>query len=135
MNDHANKTTEAYFEWLRKWAEEDKKVVLLLIGFNLAIVSLVLSEKLFSAQPKSVLVAGAVVLFMSAAAFLYRYFHALHIAIRQILPMLLDEDTTAAANTFEAVWKKTKWWFRIGTACTAGGLILLLAAYINLLAA
>ena len=124
---------KAFFDWLRAWAEEDKKVILLLIGFDLAIVSLVLSEKLFSSEPKSVIVACAVFSFMASAGCLYHYFHALHMAIRALLPSVLNDDIAQVEPLFFGVWSKNKWWFRAGYALLATGLVLLFIAYVHVI--
>ena len=125
-------SSKAYFEWLRQWTEEDKKVVLLLIGFDLAVASLVLSEKLFSPERKSLLVAAAVLSLMVSAGCLFKYFHALHMALRALLPSILTGDTNLVDPVFFAVWQRNKTWFRLGYGLTAVGLGLLFIAYLKL---
>ncbi len=130
----ASTDNRVYLEWLRAWTEEDKKVLLLLIGFDLAIVSLVLSEKLFSAQPKSALVACAVVSFLASAGFLYQYYHALHMALRGLLPSVLSDSISDVEQLFADVWKRNRGWFRLGHFFLGLGLLLLLLAYVRLIA-
>lgn len=122
-----------YLEWMRAWTEEDKKVVLLLIGFDLATVSLVLSEKIFNLQPKSWLVATAVLCLIVSAVCLYEYFHALHRAVRQMLPLVLSGGVTEADEIFNKVAHKYLIYFWVGYILIPIGLIVLLAEYARFL--
>jgi hypothetical protein len=131
MTDQTN--TKAYFEWLRLWTEEDKKVVLLLIGLDLAVVSLVLSEKLFGSEPRSALVAAAIFSFLISAGCLFKYFHALHMALRALLPLIITNDISQVEPTFFKVWKGNKAWFRAGYCLVAVGFGFLVIAYLKII--
>ena|SRR5260370_10770967 len=59
----------AYLEWIKSWTEEDKKVVLLLIAFDLGTISLILSGKTGAGSPMPTLRGlGLVCLLVSAGS-------------------------------------------------------------------
>ncbi len=67
------------------------------------------------------------------AGCLFKYFHALHMAIKALLPSVLNNDIAQVDPLFSNIWLKNKWWFRIGYSMIAIGLILLLMAYIRII--
>src|SRR6202040_2693797 len=77
--------------------EEDKKSVLLYVAFNLALVSLVLSEKVFAkvATCKALVVAGLLFL-MSSAFLLFDYCRNTHLATFPLAKTILTLDVTRA---------------------------------------
>jgi hypothetical protein len=116
----------AYLDWMKYWAAEDKKSVLLLIVFDLGTASLILSKG--SANAIHFLRSlGLVCLLMSAASF-YFYVHRLHLVIRQLCP-LGEPLEPARVDAYFANFRSAHIsWYRYGCILMAFGLVLLIFA-------
>ena len=109
------------------WNEGDQKVVLMWIVFDLAIISLTLSEKLFNS--KSWLVAIGLFSFLGSAVFLNLYHHKGHLAGRELAGCLAVGATNDPGVLLENLWKKNKAQFRIGIGLMLLGILLLLCEF------
>ena len=79
------------------------------MGFNLAVVSLVLSEKVFAkvATRKALVVAG--LLFLMSSDFLFfDYYRKTHLATFPLAKTILTSDVTRAEEIRAAVWANTR---------------------------
>lgn len=118
----------AYLEWIKSWTEEDKKVVLLLIAFDLGTISLILSGKTGSGSPTPTLRGlGLICLLVSAGSY-YLYFHRLHLVLRGLRPGGEPLSPESVDKRFTDVWRTNRIWFRCGGFLMFLGLGLLIVA-------
>ncbi len=120
-----------YIQTLLGIVEEDKKAVLLYVVFDLAVVSLTLSEKLLQDkgghQPFIALGLG---LLLIAAALFFNYFRKMHLATFEIAECLLTLDTARARELPKNVWKDHKAGYCAAYIIQLLGLALLIACYV-----
>ncbi len=120
-----------YIKTLLSIVEEDKKAVLLYVAFDLAVVSLTLSEKLLpdkgGHQP---FIAFGLGLLLIAAALFFDYFRKMHLATFEIADCLQPLDTARAREIPKDVWKKHKTGYIAAYVIQLLGLALLIACYV-----
>lgn len=120
-----------YINGLKAWVEEDKKVILLGIGFDLAAISLIISNKVPGAlNPNSILIALGMLSLLFSAYFLFVYYHGLHLAVREIHRQLKTLNIYNAENALDKLWKERSLKFHIGLALLYLGVIIFIAQYI-----
>lgn len=117
-----------FINGFRSWVDSEKQFVFLIIAFNLAISSLVLSEKVFASE-KSVWIGTAVLLFLGSAGLYYWYYHTLHMAVRKVLFTLETLDVEKAKRAQAEPWNRCKHAANIGAVLTLVGLLLLVWRY------
>lgn len=120
-----------YIKAILAVVEEDKKAVLLYVVFDLAVVSLTLSEKIFhSPDIKSPFVALGLCLLLAAAAFFFNYFRKMHLATFSIVDCLLELRTECAKGIPKEVWAKHREGYVAAYVLQAAGLVVLLTTYV-----
>lgn len=120
-----------YIKALIDLAEEDKKSVLLYVAFDLSVVSLTLSEKVFQgAQAHSLVVAAGLVLLLLSATLFFHYYRTRHLATFALVEQLLTLDVQAARQIPKDNWRRQKVAYRIGYSVRAAGIAVLIAAYL-----
>lgn len=119
-----------FINGFRSWVDSEKQFVFLIIAFNLAISSLVLSEKVFASE-KSLWIGVAVLLFLGSAGLYYWYYHTLHMAVREVLFTLEALDVEKAKQAQSEPWNRCKYAANIGAAFTLIGLLLLVWRYFH----
>jgi len=120
-----------YIKTLLSLLEEDKKSVLLYVAFDLAVVSLTLSEKLLQGPTsKSPFVAAGLCLLLASAAMFFNYYRKLHLSTFRLADVLLTLDTAAARQIPEQVWREHKPGYRVGYVVRLLGLAVLIATYL-----
>jgi hypothetical protein len=112
----------------RSWVDSEKQFVFLIIAFNLAISSLVLSEKVFASE-KSIWIGASVLLFLGSAGLYYWYYHTLHMAVREVLFTLETLDVKRAKDAQKEPWNRCKHAANTGAVFTLVGLLLLVWRY------
>ena len=123
---------QAYIKTLLGLQEEDNKSVLLYVAFDLAVVSLTLSEKLLQNAASAVrylIVAGLCLLLASAALF-FNYYRKMHLSRFKVADSLLTLDIAQARNIPVQIWKKHQLGYKMGYGLRIVGLALLFAAYL-----
>jgi hypothetical protein len=121
-----------YIKSLLAITEEDKKSVLLYVVFDLAVVSLTLSEKVLqpSAKHAWLTVTGLVLLLISAFLF-FNYYRKIHLSSFGLAKMLLELDTVKAEGMTKHVWQEHKSGYVIGYVVRLVGLVVLIVAYMR----
>jgi hypothetical protein len=118
----------AYLEWVKSWTEEDKKVVLLLIAFDLGTISLLLSGKTGIGPPIFALRGLGLVCLLGSAGFYYLYFHRLHLFLRGLCPRGDPLSPEQIDERLARVWRTNRIWFRFGGGLMFLGLFSLIIA-------
>lgn len=127
-NSDKGEHKKEYVAGLRAWADEDKKVVLLWITFDLASVALILTGKVFIVG-SSPLVAIGVVLLVFSAILYFAYYHDLHMTTRELNKYYLSLKCDDALNTVRSAWWKNSRIFKLGTICLILGILALTFKY------
>ena len=128
MNDELKKE---YIKTLLSLQEEDNKSVLLYVAFDLAVVSLTLSEKLFqSTTSKTPFVAFGMLLLLVSAALFFNYYRKMHLSRFKVADALLKLDTAEARGIPSQVWKDHNIGYRIGYVVRLAGISVLIATYL-----
>jgi len=121
-----------YIKELLSVVNEDKKSVLLYVAFDFAVVSLVLSNKIFESDPKNAnIVAAGLVILLSSAALFFNYYRKMHLACFELAKQLLCLNAEKAEQIPKEVWNKHKNGYIIGYIARAVGLGILIYAYIS----
>ncbi len=120
-----------YIKTLLSVVEEDKKAVLLYVAFDLAVVSLTLSEKLLpdkgGHQP---FIALGLALLLIAAGLFFEYYRKMHLATFSIADCLLTLRTARAREIPKEVWKTHRTGYIAAYIIQLLGLALLIACYV-----
>ncbi len=120
-----------YIKKLLSIIHEDKKSVLLYVAFDLSVVSLTLSERIFQSPPKnSPFVASGLILLLISAAFFFNYYRKMHLASFAMVDQILTLDTTRARQIPGEVWSKHKIGYKVGYVVRVVGLAVLIGAFI-----
>lgn len=121
-----------YIAGLKSWADEDKKVVLLWIAFDLAIVSLTLSEKIFDdASNRSPVVGIGVLSFLLSVILFFVYYHDLHMAIRSMNEHLLDLNCDQALHKIRTTWIRNSRIFDVASGLLVLGFVAFVVRYVS----
>nr|WP_320010573.1 hypothetical protein [uncultured Desulfobulbus sp.] len=123
---------QAYIKTLLSLQEEDNKSVLLYVAFDLAVVSLTLSEKLLQNATSDVryVIATGLCLLLASAALFFNYYRKMHLSRFKVADTLLTLDILQARNIPVQIWEKHKIGYQVGYGLRLAGLALLLAAYL-----
>lgn len=122
-----------YIKTILSLQEEDNKSVLLYVAFDLAVVSLTLSEKLFqSPGPGSPFVAAGLCLLLISAALFFNYYRKMHLSSFRVADALLELDTARAREIPTEVWNNHKTGYQVGYTVRLLGLAVLIATYLSL---
>ena len=123
---------QAYIKTLLGLQEEDNKSVLLYVAFDLAVVSLTLSEKLLQNATSDVryVIATGLCLLLASAALFFNYYRKMHLSRFKVADTLLTLDILQARNIPVQIWEKHKIGYQVGYGLRLAGLALLLAAYL-----
>lgn len=128
MSDDLSKD---YINAIISVVEEDKKSVLLYVAFDLAVVSLTLSEKLLQGSTvKSPFVAMALCLLLVSAALFFNHYRKIHLSTFEIVDQLLTLDTKKARSIPSDTWQKHKTGYQVGYVVQLAGLTILIATYL-----
>ncbi|MCP4340697.1 MAG: hypothetical protein GY799_17875 [Desulfobulbaceae bacterium] len=120
-----------YIKELLSVIDEDKKSVLLYVAFDLAVVSLTLSEKIFQSPSKnSPIVALGLILLLISAAFFFNYYRKMHLASFAMVDQILTLDTTKARQIPSEVWSNHKIGYMFGYVMRVLGLAVLIGAFL-----
>lgn len=120
-----------YIKTLLSIVEEDKKAILLYVAFDLAVVSLTLSEKLLQDKGgREPFIAFGLGLLLIAAALFFSYFRKMHLATFEIANCLLTLDTARAREIPKDVWTEHKTGYIAAYVVQLLGLALLIACYV-----
>ncbi len=120
-----------YIKELLSVIDEDKKSVLLYVAFDLAVVSLTLSEKIFQSPAKnSPIVALGLILLLISAALFFTYYRKMHLASFAMVDQILTLDTTRARQIPDEVWSKHKTGYIFGYVMRVLALAVLLSAFL-----
>lgn len=121
-----------YIKELLSVVNEDKKSVLLYVAFDFAVVSLILSKKIFESSPENAnVVAIGLVILLSSAALFFNYYRKMHLACFELAKQLLTLDEKRAEQIPTEVWGKHKYGYIVGYVARIVGLALLIYAYIS----
>ncbi len=127
----ADDTSFEYIKAIISVADEDKKSVLLYVAFDLAVISLTLSEKIFQATgPKSAYVAAGLCLLLASAGLFFNHYRKIHLSIFRIVDELLTKNTSRAREIPTETWEKHKLGYIVGYCARLLGIALLVAAYL-----
>lgn len=114
MNDEIKKE---YIKTLLSLQEEDNKSVLMYVAFDLAIVSLTLSEKLLQSSPSnSPFIAAGLCLLLVSAGLFFNYYRKMHLSRFTVADALLTLDTAKAREVPAQVWNDHKAGYKAGYA-------------------
>ena len=128
MNDELKKE---YIKGLLSVIDEDKKSVLLYVAFDLAVVSLTLSEKIFHSPPKnSPIVAVGLILLLISAALFFNYYRKMHLASFKLVEQILALDTAKAKKIPGEVWDTHHMGYQIGYVVRVIALLVLICAFV-----
>ncbi|WP_394787210.1 hypothetical protein [Rhodoferax sp.] len=128
MSDDLNKD---YIKAIISVVEEDKKSILLYVAFDLAVVSLTLSDKLLrGATSKSPFIAAGLCLLLSSAGLFFNHYRKVHLSTFEIVDQLLTLDTQRARAISTQTWKKHQFGYRLGYVIRLLGIATLLAMVI-----
>lgn len=120
-----------YIKTLLSIVEEDKKAILLYVAFDLAVVSLTLSEKLLQDKGgREPFIALGLGFLLLAAGLFFSYFRKMHLATFEIADCLPLLQTTKARDIPREVWKKHKARYIAAYVVQLLGLALLIACYV-----
>ncbi len=129
MNEDLKKE---YIKELLAVIDEDKKSVLLYVAFDLAVVSLTLSEKIFeTAPPNSPVIASGLILLLFSAALFFNYYRKMHLASFAVVDQLLTLDTTKARQIPAEVWRKHQAGYIVGYIVRIVGLAVLISRFVS----
>jgi hypothetical protein len=121
-----------YIQAIISVVEEDKRSVLLYVAFDLAVVSLTLSEKILqSTTAKSPYVAAGLCLLLASAGLFFNYYRKVHLSTFAIADQLLSLDTAKARSIPAATWEQHKLCYLIGFFVRLFGLSVLIVAYLK----
>ena len=127
----ADDPSSEYIKAIISVADEDKKSVLLYVAFDLAVVSLTLSEKIFQATgSKSTFVATGLCLLLVSAGFFFNHYRKIHLSIFRIVDELLTKNTSRAREIPRETWEKHKVGYIFGYCTRLLGIAFLVAAYL-----
>jgi len=127
-----NETKTDYIKELLSVVNEDKKSVLLYVAFDLAVVSLVLSEKLFQGpEDNSRYVVLGLICLLISAFFFFNYYRKMHLACFELAEQLLSMNTDEAKKIPSRIWAQHKLGYQVGYAIRIFGLGTLLWVYAN----
>ena len=111
---------------------EDKKSVLLYVVFDFAVVSLVLSEKIFESVPNNApIVAAGMIMLLASAAFFFNYYRKMHLACFELAEQLLNLNTERAKLIPKEVWDRHKIGYIVGYIVRIAGLAVLIYAFVS----
>lgn len=120
-----------YIKSILSVVEADQKSVLLYVAFDLAVISLMLSEKVFQgSSSKSLFVAGGLLLLLISASLFFDYYRKMHLSTFSIVDQLLSLNTRRARRIPNAVWQKHKIGYQLGYVVRLLGVAVLIAAYV-----
>ena len=120
-----------YIKTLLSLQEEDNRSVLLYVAFDLAVVSLTLSEKLFQGPAsRSAFIAAGLCLLLISAALFFNYYRKMHLSRFRVADALLTLDTAGARDILTEVWKNHKTGYQVGYAVRLVGLAILIITYL-----
>lgn len=120
-----------YITALLSVIDEDKKSVLLYVAFDLAVVSLTLSEKIFQSPPKnSPIVAAGLILLLISAALFFNYYRKMHLASFEIVDQILTLDTDRARQLPTKVWNRHRSGYKVGYVVRVLALATLIFAFV-----
>ena len=120
-----------YIKGLLSVIDEDKKSVLLYVAFDLAVVSLTLSEKIFQSPPKnSPIVASGLILLLISAALFFNYYRKMHLASFEMVDQILTLDTAKARQIPGEVWSKHRIGYWVGYVVRLVALTVLICAFV-----
>jgi hypothetical protein len=120
-----------YIKGLLSVMDEDKKSVLLYVAFDLAVVSLTLSEKIFQSPPKnSSIVASGLILLLISAFLFFNYYRKMHLASFAMVDQILTLDTARARQIPSEVWSRHKTGYKVGYVSRVAGLAALITAFL-----
>lgn len=120
-----------YIKSLLAVTEEDKKSVLLYVAFDLAVVSLTLSEKLLpGAGTRSPLTVTGLILLLLSAFLFFDYYRKIHLSSFALAKTLLDLNVANAEKLTKHVWQEHKARYFVGYLIRLLGVALLMVAYL-----
>ena len=121
-----------YIKGLLSIVNEDKKSVLLYVAFDFAVVSLILSNKIFEVNPNNVNIVtiGLVTLLISAVLF-FNYYRKMHLACFELAKQLLNLNVERAEQIPKEVWRYNKMKYRLGHLALYIGLVILIISYVS----
>lgn len=120
-----------YIKGLLSVIDEDKKSALLYVAFDLAVVSLTLSEKIFQSPPKnSPIVASGLILLLISAALFFSYYRKMHLASFEMVDQILTLDTAKARQIPGEVWSKNRVGYSVGYGVRVVALTVLIFAFV-----
>lgn len=121
-----------YIKSMLSLMEEDKKSVLLYVAFDLAVISLVISEKILTVENffRPVVVVGLVYLLISVSLF-FAYYRKMNLAAFPVTRTLLTLDVAKADAIRAEAWAKNKFKYWVAHLSMGLGIALLLAALIK----
>ncbi len=118
-------TKKEYIIQMRNWNEEDKKIIFLLIAFDLSIIFVTLSKKIFGTNThKSPLVFIGIVCLLIGVGLFYTYYHRRHQISKDIIKTLKCLSIDKADNLSEQAWESNKKVFRAAYILSLIGIIL-----------
>lgn len=121
-----------YIKGLLSVIDEDKKSVLLYVAFDLAVVSLTLSEKIFQSPPgNSPIVAAGLILLLISAALFFNYYRKMHLASFNLVDQILTLDTAKAKKIPGEVWDAHHMGYKIGYVIRVIALLVLIGAFVD----
>lgn len=128
MSDELKKE---YIKGILSVIDEDKKSVLLYVAFDLAVVSLTLSEKIFQSPPgNSPIVAAGLILLLVSAALFFNYYRKMHLASFKLVDQILTLDTAKAKKIPGEVWDRHQMGYKIGYVVRVIALLVLIWAFV-----
>lgn len=128
MNDELK---QEYIKGLLSVIDEDKKSVLLYVAFDLAVVSLTLSEKIFQSPPgNSPIVAAGLILLLISAALFFNYYRKMHLASFKLVDQILTLNTAKAKKIPGEVWDTHHMGYKIGYVVRVIALLVLIWAFV-----
>jgi hypothetical protein len=128
----ADELEREYIKSIMTVVEEDKKSVLLYVAFDLSVVSLTLSGKIFNTTTyKSPIVAAGLCLLLVSAALFFNYYRKVHLSTFLIADQLLKLNVKKARAIPTETWERHRFGYRIGYVVRLLGLAVLIAAFVS----